>query len=1169
MSDTTYLGIEVNSSSLKRGERDLDKFGKTGVAAGDKIDSFTNRSVNNFRKVAGGIAVIVAAFAAFSFGARTIADFESSVSKMGAVSRATTVELAAMRDVAKDLGITTEFSATQAADGLTFLAKAGFSAKESMAAIPSVLNLATAAQLDLGTAADITSNIMSAFSVGADKSSDVADLMAAASSRANTNVGQLGDAMKFAGPVAASLGISMADTAAAIGILSDAGIQGGMAGTGLRRVWASLLAPGKAAKDVIKNLGIELEDINPQTNEFSDIIKKLAGGGLSAADAVTVFGRQGLSAISALTSKYPELRELTDQFIDIADESKRMAEAFRDNLEGDFKSFGSAVQGSILSLGEAGFTGALRYSTQALTSLFRGLSSVIDHIEDFRGYTIAAATALTVAYYPAILGAITHTYTWIAALFTLRGALIATGVGALVVAAGFLINQFLKLSEASGGFGVAMGLVKDVVVEVFQRIGDGATYVNESINVMNAKMSAAFYRALRTMAGAFVDFTWTVADGINSLFNTNLSGVSATITQELALSEKAAEKYGTASEAAAGKAKAAFTAPLESLAAIRAAIAVANEEISAADAAAAEIDKTLNNAARTVGKTEKELTAAAKAAEALADEIERLEFDANPLKKYNAEMVKLNKIYKTGKLSGSAYANAVDDLNAGLVDSTPIVGDVADAFTDFIVGGLRDFKSFAKSILDSFKNMLSEMIATALRNKIFIPIITGGVGAGGAAAASGAGSAVGSGLSGGIGSALGGTAIGGALSTVGSSLAAGFMTSVYGGIGGLTGAVSGGLATGGIAGISTAIGAVAAPLLAIVAAFSFFKKKTKTLDEGIRITVDGLTTAVNKFETIQTKRFWGLSKKVKTHQTDLPLSESGPAENQLNNLLSVIAAMAAELGIGANAFDRFTSQISVSTHKLSEDEAKEAVAKAFADVADSFAGLIPGLQALRKDGEGSVAALNRVTTSLATVNDVFKSLLFPMQEISLAGAAASASFVDLFGTLDNFVASSSAYYENFYTADEKIANATARITESLAALGINFLPKDRAGYRGLVDTASVAGDHDLAASLIQLSPAFAALITSVDTLDATLQMQVAERNYATGIDYARGLARASNNIEYTAQDSSAELLAELKALNARIDTMQSTAEITAASAGATAELTEGLLDNSDLARMNP
>jgi len=157
--------------------------------------------------------------------------------------------------------------------------------------------------MGLGNAADISSNIMSAFGIAATDAASVADVLAAASSRANTGCRAARHRHAFVGPVASALEIEMSDAAAAIGVLSDAGIQGSSAGTGLRRVLSSLANPTGEAKTALEGLGLELERLNPQTNDITEIVQRLSNAGLSAADALTIFGDRGGPAILALTSQ--------------------------------------------------------------------------------------------------------------------------------------------------------------------------------------------------------------------------------------------------------------------------------------------------------------------------------------------------------------------------------------------------------------------------------------------------------------------------------------------------------------------------------------------------------------------------------------------------------------------------------------------------------------------------------------------------------------------------------------------------------------------------------------------------------------------------------------------------------------------------------------------------
>ena len=383
MLDMARLGMEVDSRQVRRADSELKRFavsGKKASKSAEDVGKSGGIMAAGMKRAAVAATAAVAALASLGTAVRILSQFERQMSKVGAVSRASAKDVQAMRDIAKQLGSTTEFTATQAGQGLEFLARAGFTAKESIAAIPAVLNLSTAAALDMGSAADIASNIMSAFAINADKSASVADILAAASSRSNTDVRQLGDAMAFVGPVASALGISMSDAAAAIGKLSDAGIQGSSAGTGLRRVLSSLANPTKEAATALSNIGVTLDQVDPQVHSIVEIVGTLADAGLSAADALTIFGDRGGPAILALTSQSDDLRTLTSELSNVDGEAKRMATTMRDNLGGDIDSLVSALQGLVLSLGEAGLTAALRDVTQLITAFVRGLTAMVDGV---------------------------------------------------------------------------------------------------------------------------------------------------------------------------------------------------------------------------------------------------------------------------------------------------------------------------------------------------------------------------------------------------------------------------------------------------------------------------------------------------------------------------------------------------------------------------------------------------------------------------------------------------------------------------------------------------------------------------------------------------------------------------------------------------------------------
>ena len=256
-------------------------------------------------------------------------------------------------------------------------------------------------------------------------------------------------------------------------------------------------------------------------------------------------------------------------------------------------------------------SGAMQVFRDQMTLSLGSLDSMVGGSESFArtillmaenldvvGATLGVAvTAFGVKYVGALALSTLATFSLTGALALLKTALVTTGIGALIVGAGYLVAMFGRLVKAAGGFGEALNLLKDVALEVWDRIGLGVDFIAQSIAAMSASAQAFFIGAIRKMAGAFVEFTWTVADGLNSLFGTSLQGASAVITQELGLAQVAAEKLAAASTAAASAAKDGFSAPLESVQALRDAMA---ESETATEGATAEAEA-MNAALEDIG----------------------------------------------------------------------------------------------------------------------------------------------------------------------------------------------------------------------------------------------------------------------------------------------------------------------------------------------------------------------------------------------------------------------------------------------------------------------------------------------------------------------------------------------------------------------------------------
>jgi TP901 family phage tail tape measure protein len=1154
--DVASLSIRVDSRQLSRGQRDLRDFGAQGERTGRQVEAAGGAATRGMRAAALAATAAIGALVSVGAAIRVITSFETSMSRLGAVSRATTGELEQLREVAKQFGATTEFSATQAADGLNFLAMAGFSVADAIAALPSVLDLATVSGQGLAIAADQASNIMSTFGIAATEAASVADTLAGASSRANTNVSELAQAITSVGGVAVGLGMDLTETAAALAVLADNGLKSERAGTALRGVLASLAGPTTSALSALEKYGLSAADINPELSSLSDIMSLLGRSNISTADSLAIFGREAASAFGFLSRGSERLAELNVEFSNLEGSAQEAGASIRDNIGGDFQNASSAAQGLAIALGDAGLTMAIRLVVQGITAIVRGFSDAVDAIGDFRGFVIAAALALTVVYAPAIIAATAATYAWVVSLFAVRGALIATGIGAFIVLAGLFLNKVISLIEQVGGLGDALGLLNQVAVEVFNRIGIAFSIIPQSVTAGADAMKSIFLQAVTDMLGGFLEMIQDVVRTINDTFGTDISAPNLAIDRDIYILNRAAADAATASAARLNATIAEVSAPLKSLEAMREAMVEAEERTAATAAEAAILEAEL---------------------QAITDQI--------------------------NNGTSGAVTQLADDLNAAAVSADSFANTFKDGITDaldYVLGGM---KNGMDGLLDIFKRMLIDMIKFALMNPINLQggMNIAGMGAS-AMSGGGSGGGMGAGMLGGLSAALtsGGSlmgvtglmgGIGAGAGMAGSALLSSGVSGMAGTIGAQVGAATAAGAS--MAGIGAAIGAVALPLLAISAVVSFFKKKTKLIDSGIRAMIDMENAMFESFQTIQTKKFFGLSKKTNTNFAALSEEESDPLRVAVFEVRDNVLAAADSLGISANVLDGFTSKFTLSLKGL-DDAAKEAaVLESLEGLGDEMAALVLGLgdgiteavnelekQAKSQSGSklvrifqdaaarrealndttelsaGAYEELLRLSTALVTVNDVFRDLGFAAFNVSIAGAEAAIQFSDLFGSLEQFATSSALYYDQFFSNEEKLANATVRLTESLAGLGVNFVPDTNKAFRELVETAMLGGDSDLAANLIMLAPAFDAVTDAAGMLAAALMVPVNENAFATGVDFRRGLARASNAIDYTPQQSQAEMLAQLKALNARIDVLQSTSEITANSSTQTAENTD-------------
>tara|TARA_R100000458_G_C8278525_1_gene254898 strand:+ start:13571 stop:16762 length:3192 start_codon:yes stop_codon:yes gene_type:complete len=318
------------------------------------------------------------AFAGVAKTVTTIGQFEEKIALAGRVAGASAIEFENMSEKARELGASTRYTASQAAEGMLLLSRAGFEVNESLTMIQDTLDLATAGQLELGEASGFVANSIRQFGLEAYNATQIASTFIAVSNNANTDVRQMAEAMRYAGTISAAIGMSFEETASAIGILGDRGVQGSMAGTQLRGTLIALANPTDKARAAIEKLKINIEDINPATNDFADIAKTLGQGvqnlenpleaaGLFAA----IFGRRQAAAALALAEANDKLQENIELAESTATAHAELADTMKQTLIGKFKETVSAVEELMLVTGEAGLQGILKSTLETVTETAR------------------------------------------------------------------------------------------------------------------------------------------------------------------------------------------------------------------------------------------------------------------------------------------------------------------------------------------------------------------------------------------------------------------------------------------------------------------------------------------------------------------------------------------------------------------------------------------------------------------------------------------------------------------------------------------------------------------------------------------------------------------------------------------------------------------------------
>ncbi len=367
MNKTKY---QVAIDALDRASSVVQRIGTTVKGLAGKAWSITMKAVDLATAPIRGIINLlknpifqIAAITGITIGLKdtidTFASFEATMSKVKAISGATVSEFEALTAKAKEMGATTKFTASEAGEAFTYMAMAGWDAEKMLGGIGGIMSLAAADGLDLATTSDIVTDALTAFGLAATESTHFADVLATASSSANTNVSMLGESFKYVAPLAGAMKYSVEDVSMALGLMANASVKGSMAGTSLKTALANLASPTDSMAKVMQKYGISLTETDGNMKSLRNVIGNIrtSFGKLKeteqAAAASTLFGKEAMAGMLAIINASQEDYDKLAEAIDNADgAAERMAATMLDNLSGAFTLLQSAAEGVKITVGE-------------------------------------------------------------------------------------------------------------------------------------------------------------------------------------------------------------------------------------------------------------------------------------------------------------------------------------------------------------------------------------------------------------------------------------------------------------------------------------------------------------------------------------------------------------------------------------------------------------------------------------------------------------------------------------------------------------------------------------------------------------------------------------------------------------------------------------------------
>lgn len=421
--DRIGRSIDKMNSKIKKSVARTKSLSQAFTKAGKKMVSVGKTMTTR-------LTAPIVAFGALAI--RTATGFQSAMNRVSAVTGATSGDLKKLEDRAKEMGATTQFSAKESADAMTFLAMAGLDTQQVYDALPGALQLAAAGGLELAEAADIATNVMSSMSMGVKDLSHINDVLAVAQSKSNTDVRQLAEAMKPAATTADSLGVSLESMTAMLGKMADAGERGSLAGTLLRNAMLAVAAPTNKQAQAFERMGVDIskyvDSSTGKLKDFTGLVQEVEKSGAKVSDVYSAFGQRGARAILTLTKKGKDLKEFTSLLENSEGAAQKASDEMMKGLPGAMKLLASSFEALQLAIVDSGLG-------KFIEDLIRGLAGFLQSLSELD---------------PKLLSIVTT----IAGVLAVAGPILIV-LGQLAISIGALIPVFSALGPLIIGFGSA------------------------------------------------------------------------------------------------------------------------------------------------------------------------------------------------------------------------------------------------------------------------------------------------------------------------------------------------------------------------------------------------------------------------------------------------------------------------------------------------------------------------------------------------------------------------------------------------------------------------------------------------------------------------------------------------------------------------------------------